>query len=248
MDKWKYFDITHKRHVLCNPMSQEKLDRFCKILRLPRDPHVLDIACGKGEYLIRLAEIYGVSGVGVDLSPFCIKDCREKHRERIPEANLEFIEMDGADYQPKANELFDLSMCLGASWVFKDHYGTLQALTRMTKSGGLVVAGEPYWLKDPEDEYLEMTEMTRESFRSHNENVLVGEKMGLTCLYTLVSNQDDWDHYETLQWLSVNEHIQTYGDDPDNKEILEGMEKAKEIYLRWGRDTINWAIYIFKTP
>jgi hypothetical protein len=156
--------------------------------------------------------------------------------------------MDGADYQPKTDELFDLSMCLGASWVFENHHGTLQALTQMTKPGGLVVVGEPFWLKDPEEDYLEATQMTRESFRSHNENVLVGEKMGLTCLYTLVSNQDDWDHYETLQWLSVNEHIQTYGDDPDNKEILEGMEKAKEIYLRWGRDTINWAIYIFRTP
>ncbi|MFX1484908.1 MAG: hypothetical protein ACFFCP_17155, partial [Promethearchaeota archaeon] len=24
MDKWKYYDITHKHHVLCNPMSEEK--------------------------------------------------------------------------------------------------------------------------------------------------------------------------------------------------------------------------------
>ena len=78
MDRWKYFDITHKRHILCNPMSKEKFERFCSLLDLPSKARALDIACGKGEVIVRLAEKYGISGVGVDLSPFCIKDCKEK--------------------------------------------------------------------------------------------------------------------------------------------------------------------------
>ncbi|MHA2004378.1 MAG: SAM-dependent methyltransferase, partial [Candidatus Thorarchaeota archaeon] len=72
MDKWKYYDITHKHHVLCNPMSEEKFGRLCQLLNLLKDTRILDIACGKGEVLVRLAEKYGISGVGVDLSPFCI--------------------------------------------------------------------------------------------------------------------------------------------------------------------------------
>ncbi|MHA2178614.1 MAG: SAM-dependent methyltransferase, partial [Candidatus Thorarchaeota archaeon] len=68
MDKWKYYDITHKHHVLCNPMSEEKFERFFQFLNLPKDTRILDIACGKGEVLVRLAEKYGISGVGVDLS------------------------------------------------------------------------------------------------------------------------------------------------------------------------------------
>jgi SAM-dependent methyltransferase len=209
---------------------------------------VLDIACGKGEYLVRLAEIYEVSGVGVDISPFCINDCKEKHRERAPEANLVFLEMDGAKYKPDAPESFDMSMCLGASWVFTDLHGTLKALRGMTKPGGLVVVGEPFWLKKPDDEYLNATQMTRDDYRSHEENVLVGEEEGLTSLYTIVSSQDDWDHYETLQWWAVDDHIQSHPDDPDNQEILERTMKTKDIYLRWGRDTLNWAVYVFRNP
>lgn len=248
MDTWKYFDITHKHHLLCNPLNQEKLERFCDLLKLSSDSHVLDIACGKGEYLVRLAEIYGVSGVGVDISPYCINDCKVKHRERVPEANLEFLEMDGAKYESETPESFDVSMCLGASWIFTDYHGTLKALREMTKPGGLVIVGEPFWLKEPDDEYLEAVQMTQKSYRSHEENVLVGEKEGFTSLYTIVSSKDDWDHYETLQWWAVDDYIQSHPDDPDNHELKERTIKSREIYLRWGRETLNWAIYVFRNP
>lgn len=246
MDTWKYFDITHKRHLLCNPLSEEKLERFCGLLKLPNDSHVLDIACGKGEYLVRLAEIYGVSGVGVDISPYCINDSKVKHRERVPKVNLEFLEMDGAKYQPETPESFDVSMCLGASWIFKGHRGTLETLRGMTKPGGLVIVGEPFWLKEPDDEYLEAVQMTRKSFRSHEENILIAEKEGFISLYTIVSSKDDWDHYETLQWWAVDDYIKSHPDDLDNHELKERTMKSKEIYLRWGRDTLNWAIYVFR--
>ena len=248
MDKWKYFYITHKFHVLCNVLIEEKLERFCNLLNLSRDSRVLDIACGKGEVLVRLAEKYGICGVGVDLSPFCIKDCKKKHLERTPETDLTFIELDGAKYKPASGELFDVTMCLGASWVFEDHAGTLRALKEMTKPGGLVIVGEPSWLKEPDSEYLEAIKMTRNSFRPHEENVYQGEEMGLTCLYTLVSNKDDWDHYETLQWWAVDNYIQSHTDDSDNQELLEKTKTAKDIYLKWGRDTLGWGVYIFRNP
>jgi cyclopropane fatty-acyl-phospholipid synthase-like methyltransferase len=180
MDKWKYFDITHKHHVLCNVMNEEKLERFCQLLNLPKDCRVLDIACGKGEILVRLAEKYGISGVGVDLSPFAINDCKQKHHERAPETDLKFIELDGAEYQPESGELFDVAMCIGASWIFEDHIGTLRALKKMTRSGGLVIVGEPFWLKEPDGDYLEAAKMTRDSFRQHKENVYQGEEIGIT--------------------------------------------------------------------
>jgi len=246
MEKWKYFDITHKFHVFCNPMSEEKFERFCNLLNLPRETRVLDIACGKGEALVRLAEKYDISGVGVDLSPFCINDCRKKHQERAPETDLKFIELDGAKYQPASGELFDVAMCVGASWIFEDHAGTLRALKRMTRPGGLVIVGEPFWLKEPDAEYLETSKMTHDSFRLHAENVLQGEEMGLSCLYTLVSNKDDWDHYETLQWWAVGNYIQSHMYDPDNQELLEKTKIAKDIYLKWGRDIISWGVYIFR--
>jgi len=171
---------------------------------------VLDIACGKGEFLIRLAELYGISGVGVDISPYCIKDCLRKHRNRTPNSDIKFIEMDGAKYKPETWESFDLAMCIGATWIFGNYRGTLKALKKMTKPSGIIMVGEPFWLKEPSEEYLKMEGFKREDYGTHMDNVKVGEEEGLTCLYTIVSNQDDWDHYETLQWWAIDQYIKAH--------------------------------------
>jgi len=246
LDIWKYYNITHKAHLLCNPINKEKFEKLCRLLRFKQGEYVLDIACGKGEFLVRLNELYDIIGVGVDISSYCIKDCLEKKRKRVANSDITFIEMDGKDYNPESNEIFDHSMCIGASWIYGGYRGTLQALKKMTKLGGLILVGEPFWLKEPEEEYLKTEELKKEAFGTHYDNVNVGEEEGLTCLYTLVSNQDDWDHYETLQWWNVDVYIQQNPEDPDNQKLLEKTKRGKESYLRWGRDTSGWAIYVFK--
>ncbi|MFX1450097.1 MAG: SAM-dependent methyltransferase, partial [Promethearchaeota archaeon] len=215
-------------------------------LKLKQGARVLDIACGKGEFLIRLAELYDISGIGVDISPYFIKDSLEKHQKRVPKSNLKFIEMDGAKYKPESSELFDVTMCIGASWIYSGYLGTIKALKKMTKQEGLILIGEPYWIKEPDERYLKAEGIKKEDFLSHYENMKLGEEEGLTCIYTVVSNHDDWDHYETFQWWASNDYARANPDDPDLTEILSLTKKWKEKYLRWGRDTQGWAIYVFR--
>jgi len=248
MDMWKYYDICYKRHFLCNPINKEKFEKFCSLLKLNRGARVLDIGCGKGEFLIRLAELYDISGVGVDLSPYFVKEFLEKYQKRIPKSDIKILEMDGADYKPETLEFFDLTMCIGASWIYNGYRGTIQTLKKMTKSGGLIVVGEPFWLKEPCEEYLKAEELKREEIGTHQDNVKVGEEEGLTCLYTMVSNHDDWDHYETLQWWAVDDYVRANPDDEDILELLGRKSRDKENYLCWGRDALGWAIYIFRKP
>jgi hypothetical protein len=47
MDMWKFFDITHREQILCNPMSLEKLEQLITLLPLKPGARVLDIATGK---------------------------------------------------------------------------------------------------------------------------------------------------------------------------------------------------------
>ncbi|MBM3705378.1 MAG: class I SAM-dependent methyltransferase [Actinobacteria bacterium] len=225
---------------------EAKLDKLLSVLKLKPNYRVLDIGCGKGEVLIKLVELFNISGIGVDISPYFIKDCKDRKNYRIPNSDIKFLEMDGAEYRPEKNELFDLAICMGASFVYDGFLGTIDALKKMTKPGGFIIIGEPYWLKEPEDKYLKMSEIKKKDYNSHFKNIEVGEKAGLLCVYTLVSNHDDWDHYETLQWWSTYDHINAFPDDPDNPELLDNINKAKMSYLLYGRDTIGWAIYVFK--
>jgi cyclopropane fatty-acyl-phospholipid synthase-like methyltransferase len=246
MDIWKYYNITHKKHIICNPMNVKKLEGLFLLLDLKEDCRVLDIGCGKGEPLVRLAGLFGISGIGVDISPYFIKDCRKKKNERIPGSDVSFLEMDGAEYKPEENELFNLTMCLGASFAYQGFTGTIDALKKMTEPDGMIIIGEPYWIKEPDNEYLKMSEIKKEEFNTHYKNIDVAENKGLKCIYTLVSNRDDWDHYETLQWWSAYDYVSRNPDDPDNPELLSMIEKSKKEYLMYGRDTLGWAIYVFK--
>ena len=62
-----------------------------------------------------------------------------------------------------------------------------------------------------------------------------------------MSSKDDWDRYEGLQWFATAEYASTHPDDPDLPEVVERVRKAREAYLRWGRDTLGWAIYMFRS-
>lgn len=246
MDTWKFYDITHREHVVCNPTSEEKLARLVELVRLPTDARAVDIACGKGEFLVRLAEAYGSRGVGVDISPFCIADAERRIAARVPRAEIVLTRMDGADFEPDEAHSFALASCIGASWIFGGHARTLDALISLVEPGGLVIAGEPYWSQEPPEEYLRACGLTRDAFGSHAENVEAGERRGLELVHTLVSSQDDWDRYEGLQWYATSEYARGHRDDPDLPEIVERVEREKSAYLRWGRDTVGWAIYVFR--
>jgi SAM-dependent methyltransferase len=246
MDMWKFYDITHREHVICNPTSEEKLDRLVKLLRLPDGARVVDIACGKGEFLIRLAEAYGVSGMGIDLSPFVVAEAESRLRARAPTAQIEYLQMNGADFQPDEPHSFALASCIGASWVFGGHASTLEALRRMVVPGGWVIAGEPYWRQEPSEEYLQASGFTREAFGTHAGNAEAGERLGLDLVHTLVSSQDDWDRYEGLQWYAADEYVRSHPDDPDLPELMQRVAQGRSAYLGWGRDIVGWAIYVFR--
>jgi hypothetical protein len=116
----------------------------------------------------------------------------------------------------------------------------------MTQSHGLILVGEPYWLREPDPAYLKAEEMTRDSYRTHIENVKTGEELGLRCVYTVDGDKEGFDYYESLHWWAAEDYITSNPSDPDLPEIRLANDRYKEIYLRWGRDTMGWCLYLFR--
>lgn len=251
MEPWKFFDITHKEHLFCNPLRGERLDEVLALCNLGPGSRVLDLAMGKGELITRLAERYDVAGVAVDLSPYCVADTRAKLARRAPGADVTVLEMDGAAYgrPPTAPpDPFDLAACLGASWIFDGHRGTLAALAELTRPGGLILVGEPYWRQEPPAAFLEAEGFERDAFSTHAGNVQIGEALGLSLEYALTSTRDEWDRYEGLQWHAAAAYARAHPDDPDLPDLQTRVARSQEHYLRWGRDTLGWGVYLFRKP
>jgi len=244
MDLWKYFAVGHEHHVYCNPLSEAKVDELIALLALPDEARVLDIACGKAEFLLRTARRWKCSAVGVDISPHFVADARAKVEAAGLESAIEIVEANGSDYGGKPS-FFDAAVCLGASWIWGGLEGTLRALSSWAKPGGLVVVGEPFWRSVPSLKHLEAAELTESSFGTHLGNAQTGLGLGLGLLHTIVSSEDDWDRYEGYQWYAAEKYSILNPSDPDVPELMAKMRKTRNHYLQWGRNEIGWAVYLF---
>jgi SAM-dependent methyltransferase len=244
VDIWKFFDVGHTDHVFCNPMSEAKFDEMVGLVKLAPEDRVLDIACGKAEFLLRLAQRWRCGGVGVDLSPPCVADARANISQVGLDDAVEIVHVDGARYEaPPAS--FRAAVCLGASWIWGGYAGMLDAMSGWATAGGFVLVGEPFWRKQPSADHLQASSLTRVSFDSHAGNVRTGIEKGLVPLYSIVSSEDDWDRYQGLQWAASEGYARQNPDDPDVPELLEATRRNRDHYLDWGRDELGWAIYLF---
>lgn len=246
MDMWKYYGITHKDHTIMNPMSLSKMKELIELLRLPDGGRILDVACGKAEFLCLIVERYGVAATGIELSPYTIEAARKNVEDRKLSNRIELLHMDGSKFNLDRTESLDLASCIGASWIYQNHAGTLKALKGMVRPGGLILVGEPFWRNEPDPEYLKLMGYNREICGSHAENVKTGEDMGLSFLYSLVSNQDDWDRYEGLQWQAAQRYSAAHPNDPDVGALMRVSGSYRDSYLCWGRDCLGWALYLFR--
>jgi len=244
MDFWKYVAIGHENHVFCNPLCEAKVDELIGLLALPAGARLLDIACGKAEFLVRTAKHWKCSGMGVDLSPDFVADARAKVRAAGLESTIQVVAANGSEYDGKASS-FDAAVCLGASWIWGGLEGTLRALSSWAKPGGLVLVGEPFWRRPPTQEHLEAAGLSQASFGTHQGNVQTGLDLGLGLLHSIVSSPDDWDRYEGYQWNAAENFSRRNPDDPDVRELMAKMRDARDVYLRWGREQMGWAVYLF---
>lgn len=247
VDTWRYYAITHAGHLVCNPTSARRLDELIDLLDLARGATVWEAACGKAEFLIRLAERHDVHGIGIDASPFELPLARERAAARVPGADLRFIEADAATV-PANEASADLAVCLGASWIWGGHRGTLRHLRRIVRPGGLVLVGEPYWIRDPEPAYLAASGMSADLCTTLDGAVAIAREEGLTALYVMPSTTEDWDRYEFLQLRAAERFAAANTDDPDVPELLDRARRERDEYLQWGRDTLGWAVLLFRRP
>jgi SAM-dependent methyltransferase len=248
MDRWKYLHVLHAAHRLLNPLDDAKVDELVSLIRLGPGSRVLDMACGKAEVLSRMLRRWPASGIGVEISPYFVRDARANLARSGVEARAEIVELDGARFEAEP-ESFDAAICLGASWIFGGHRRTLGALARWTRPGGFVLAGEPFWRGTPSPEHLAAARLEPDSFGSHLDNIEAGAEAGLLFLHAIVSSPDDWDRYEGYHRYSVEMYLADHPGDPDAGELARSVRPARDdVYLRWGREELGWAAYLFSKP
>jgi SAM-dependent methyltransferase len=238
-----WYAVVESLHDIQNPISPEKILLLGERLGLGPSSRVLDIASGKGAPASLLAEEYGCRVTSVERSPEFAAVARERATELI-----EVIEADAStfEYEPGA---YDAALCLGATFVYGGLVQTLRALAPAVRTRGFVAVGEPYWRSWPLPAEFERNEDGEEDedFVPLRETVARAESTGVEVVSLIDSSLDDWDQYETLHWLALDEWLAANPDDPQADEFRAQGRRYRDRYLRWERDLLGWAIFVCRT-
>jgi SAM-dependent methyltransferase len=140
-DLWNRFEVFEALHhglTIASPMSSDDVDAVADLLGPKVGDRVLDLGCGTGELLMRMAALAEVSGLGVDLSPWMIAAAHRRAADREL-AKLEWL-VGEARNVPKDSH--DIVACLGASWIWHGLPGTIREVAARTRAGGRIAIGD----------------------------------------------------------------------------------------------------------
>jgi SAM-dependent methyltransferase len=232
-----WYAVTEARHDIQNPTSPEKIRLLGELLGLGPESRVLDIASGKGGPAAILEREFGCRLTCVEQSPEFAAVARERATARI-----EVVEADASTFEPDRGA-YDAALCLGATFVYRGLVATIEALRPAVRERGFVAVGEPYWRRPPEG--IEVDDLWDSV--SLPETVARAESAGVSVVSLIDSSLDDWDRYETLHWLALDEWLAANPDDPGAEEFRERGRNYRQRYLNWQRDLLGWAIFVCRS-
>ena len=247
MNRHKFSAIAHRDHDYCNPISAAKIERLLDLLPLDESSRVLDLGCGRAELALRIIERFGARVMAVDNSSLMLDAARERAEWTGALGRLHLDNVDITEFQADP-ETFHLSVMLGAGGIPGGMSGICRHLKSWTKSGGYVMIGEGYWERRAHPQYLALLGGDGGQYLNHAGNVQAGVDAGLIPIHAVTASHDEWDEYEWKYCRSIERYGREHPEDPDVPEMLERIRRWRDAYLRWGRDTLGFAVYLFYRP
>ena len=243
MDIPRIFNITESGHRIHNPFTPEKLSTLGAVLGLEPGTRVLDLASGSGEMLCTWARDYGITGLGVDLSRLFSGQAKRRAEEFGVAHRVEFIHGDAAGYV--ADEKVDVAACLGATWIGGGVAGTMELLTKSLRPEGIILIGEPYWLRLPptEDAARSCQAGAISDFLPLPELVTSFGDLGYDVVEMVLADREGWDRYEAAKWLTMRRWLKANPDDDLAGEVREQLTSESGRYTEYTREYLGWGAF-----
>jgi SAM-dependent methyltransferase len=130
---------------------------LAKEIRLSKDDHVLDVACGRGASALMLSQIFKCQVTGIDTSTEAIEQARkEAHRYRLE--HLATFALGDVTPLPFPAATFTATFCECATSLFSDRRSAFGEMSRVLQPGGRLALSDvtfrPATLPEPVDSPL----------------------------------------------------------------------------------------------
>jgi SAM-dependent methyltransferase len=235
--------IRERHHRIHNPFDDAKLATLGAALRLEPGMSILDLASGSGEMLATWSRQYGITGTGVDLSSDFVALARTRAAELGVSDRISFVHGDASTYVSTSPA--DVAACLGATWIGGGVDGTVALLDRSLRPGGVILIGEPYWLKEPPDQHVVEAchAQSKEDFESSLANLFRRfDRLGWDLVELVLADPNGWDRYHGAQWLTIRRWLDQNPDDELAPAFREELSAAPQRHVLC-REYLGWGVF-----
>jgi SAM-dependent methyltransferase len=230
VDRSDYTRIAHTGMSIMNPIPAAKLDEVVELLELPARGRVVDLGCGKGDLLARIATRYDVDAVGIDRDAKLLAE--------VP-PGINVIVADIETWS-RGRAAFDLVASVGSP-------ARLSSLASLVRPGGLVLDGQGYWRRQPSPEYLDALDADRGELADYAGTVARGIELGLAPVYAVSTSVDDFDRYEWSWSLNGERYAAQHPEEAGVGEFLEWIRAGRRRYVDLGgRDALGFGLFLFR--
>jgi SAM-dependent methyltransferase len=236
--------ITHGDRPFHDPLDPELVDEVAAFAELGSAARALDIGCGPGELLVRLAERTGCGGLGVDTSEIVVGQARARAAARAPQAALRFEAVDAAT----VTDTFDLTACIGSTHALGSLDDALARMAALTRPGGHVLLGDGFWAAEPPQAYLDALGGATRDELPDGLGALVGagDRHGLRAVHVRTAGEADWDRYEWTLIANGERHLAAHPDAPEAEALRAWTDRARARVLGpGGRGTMGFALVLY---
>lgn len=243
MDIPRIFNVSESAHRIHNPFTADKFATLGAALRLEPETRVLDLGSGSGEMLCTWARDHGIRGTGVDMSRLFTEQARQRADELGVADRVAFIHGDAAGHV--ASEKVGVAACVGATWIGGGIAGTIALLAQSLQAGGVILIGEPYWLRLPPTEEIARGCLASSisDFRTLPGLLATFRTLDCHVVEMVLANPDGWDRYEAAKWLTMRRWLDANPDDELAEDIRAKLSTEPERHATYTREYLGWGVF-----
>lgn len=232
----RFWSIVEEHHDIQNPSSPAKFDHLIDVAQLQAHHHVLDIGCGRGWLLNRIATRTSAKGTGIEFNPWFCQSAQQRAIDAGVADRITIIQSDARDVQLPPHS-FDAVFCVGATFALGGLISAVAFARTVAKPGAPIVIGDIFRYDAQAPESLNdygfvptLAELV-DIVRGNNEPYEM-----------LVSTLEEWDRYETKKWQTARTWLINNPHDPEHAELVVQVAKMRHDYLHIERPAIGWAM------
>jgi ubiquinone/menaquinone biosynthesis C-methylase UbiE len=245
------FFANHLGLTVIHPGGLKATKKLLDTLEIDSNTKVLDIACGKGSTAFYLAEKYGCSVVGIDISEELIQEAKDVCKKKRLNNKVKFVVGNAMDL-PFDDNQFDIAISQGILVFVSDKTKTITEASRVLKNGGKAGWVELSWKKEPDEDFLDKVHNVLRAYCLSNARTYDGWKKvfkranthNLTVIKgkTITSN-----FFETLKEEGIVNTTKIMFNSIFNSEVRSRL-KIMGNFVEENSDYFGYGVYVIEKP